>query len=109
MKKHLVVATGNKNKMREIREILKDLDVEILSMEEAGVCADIVEDGSSFEENAVIKAKTVALSCGEMAIADDSGLVIDALDGAPGIHSARFMGHDTPYEKKNEELMNPFL
>ena len=105
MKKHLVVATGNKNKMREVRGILKDLDVEILSMEEAGVCADIVEDGSSFEENAVIKAKTVALSCGEMAIADDSGLVIDALDGAPGIHSARFMGHDTPYEKKNEELI----
>jgi XTP/dITP diphosphohydrolase len=105
MKKHLVVATGNRNKMKEIREILKDLEVEILSMEEAGVCTDIVEDGSTFEENAVIKAKTVALSGGEMAIADDSGLVIDALDGAPGIYSARFMGHDTPYDEKNDELI----
>ncbi len=105
MGKHLIVASSNKNKMIEIKSILKDLDVEILSMQEAGIDVEIIENGKSFEENAAIKAMTVAKAAGEMAIADDSGLVIDALDGAPGIYSARFMGHDTSYDLKNDELI----
>lgn len=104
-KHHLIIATGNMNKMREIREILGDLPVEIVSMKEAGISADIVEDGTTFEENAIIKASAVAKASGRMALADDSGLVIDALDGEPGIYSARYMGEDTSYVIKNANLI----
>lgn len=102
---HLIIATGNMNKMREIREILGDLPVEIVSMKEAGISADIVEDGTTFEENAIIKATAVAKASGKMALADDSGLVIDALGGEPGIYSARYMGEDTSYVLKNASLI----
>ncbi len=88
----MIVATGNRNKMIEIREILSDVDVEIVSMKEAGIRVEIVENGRSFAENSAIKALTVAKASGEMAIADDSGLVIDCLRGEPGIWSARYMG-----------------
>ena len=101
----IIFATGNAGKMKEIREILKDLDAEVLSMKEAGVEADIVEDGKTFEENAFIKAKTVCELTGEIALADDSGLEIDYLNKEPGIYSARYMGEDTSYRIKNANLI----
>ena len=103
--KRLIFATGNQNKMREIREILADLPVEILSMKEAGIEADIVEDGKTFEENAIIKAKTIMELTGELVLADDSGLEIDYLNKEPGIYSARYMGEDTSYHIKNAKLI----
>ena len=107
MKKHRIVfATGNAGKMREIREILADMDVEVVSMKEAGIHADIVEDGSTFEENAVIKAKTICELTGEITLADDSGLEIDYLNKEPGIYSARYMGHETSYREKNANLIS---
>lgn len=103
--KKIIFATGNQGKMIEIREILADLDAEILSMKEAGVQADIVEDGKTFEENAVIKAKAICEKTGEIVLADDSGLEIDYLNGEPGIYSARYMGEDTSYHIKNNNLI----
>lgn len=105
MKAKIVFATGNQNKMREIREILGGLDAEILSMEEAGIDAEIEEDGATFEENAMIKAKAVAERTDAIVLADDSGLEIDYLNGEPGIHSARYLGEDTSYEVKNAALL----
>ena len=102
----IIFATGNAGKMKEIREILSDLPYEVVSMKEAGVTADIVEDGTTFEENAMIKAKTIAELTGEIAMADDSGLEVDYLDKAPGIYSARFLGEDTSYEIKNKYLID---
>ena len=104
----IIFATGNQDKMREIREIMSDVAAGILSMKEAGVEADIVEDGSTFEENALIKASAVAGNLqgkGVVVLADDSGLEVDALGGEPGIYSARYMGEDTPYEAKNREIL----
>lgn len=102
----IVFATGNADKMVEIREILKDLGMEILSMKEAGVNPEIVEDGSTFEENALIKARAVhALLPDDIVMADDSGLEIDYLNKEPGIYSARYMGEDTSYDIKNGELL----
>lgn len=106
MKHKIVFATGNEGKMREIRLILADLGMEILSMKEAGVCLDIVEDGATFGENAAIKAKAVWEKTGGIVLADDSGLVIDYLNGEPGIYSARYMGEDTSYEIKNRALID---
>lgn len=106
MKHKLVFATGNAGKMREIRELLKDLDLEILSMKEAGVSLDIKEDGDTFEANAVIKAKAVWEQTGGIVLADDSGLVVDYLNGEPGVYSARYMGEDTSYEIKNWNLIH---
>lgn len=113
MGRKIVFATGNAGKMREIREILSDTGMEILSMKEAGIEADIVEDGTTFEENAVIKAKAVAqILAGHaeeyrdaIVLADDSGLEIDALNKEPGIYSARYMGEDTPYSVKSRNLI----
>ena len=85
----IVFATGNQNKMREIHEIMDDLGLEIVSMKEAGISADIVEDGTSFEENAVSKASSIARQCEDIVLADDSGLEVDALNKEPGIYSAR--------------------
>ena len=97
----LIIATSNKDKVREIGEILKDTHFTAVSMHEEGLDPDIVEDGKTFEENALIKARAVhelAEDCYVMA--DDSGLCIDALDGAPGIYSARFCGEDSTYPEK---------
>lgn len=103
--KRMIFATGNENKMKEIREILGALPLEILSMKEAGVSADIVEDGKIFEENALIKARAICKLAGEMVLADDSGLEIDYLNKEPGIYSARYMGEDTSYHIKNKSLI----
>ena len=102
----IIFATGNENKMREIREILKDVGLTIFSMKDAGIKADITEDGSSFEENALIKARAVAELCEDIVLADDSGLEVDYLDKAPGIYSARFMGEDTSYDVKNRAIID---
>ena len=104
--KKIVFATGNEGKMREIREILKDLGMEILSMKEAGANLDIVEDGATFGENAEIKARAVWKRTGGIVLADDSGLVVDCLNGEPGILSARYMGEDTSYEIKNQNILD---
>ena len=91
----IIFATGNAGKMREIRDIMADLDVELLSMKEAGIKLDIVEDGKTFEENALIKAGAVAKEApGAIVMADDSGLEVDYLHKKPGIYSARFIGED---------------
>ncbi|MBO4809161.1 MAG: XTP/dITP diphosphatase [Lachnospiraceae bacterium] len=105
----IIFATGNAHKMREIREILGETDTEVLSMKEAGIEADIVEDGQTFAENALIKAKGIAelVKDGDtIVMADDSGLVIDALNGEPGVFSARYMGEDTSYRIKNKNLID---
>ena len=114
MEQKIIFATGNAGKMREIRAILGDMGMEILSMKEAGIEADIVEDGTTFEENAVIKAKAVAKLLKESAevahgsavvLADDSGMEIDYLNGEPGIYSARYLGEDTPFSVKIRNLI----
>ena len=104
--KEIIFATGNAGKMREIREIMADLKVPVHSMKEAGIDVDIVEDGTTFEENAMIKAKAVAKeSEGAVVMADDSGLEVDYLNKEPGIYSARYMGEDTSYRIKNANLV----
>lgn len=102
----IIFATGNKNKMREIRDILSDLGMEILSMKEAGIDKEINEDGKTFEENALIKARAVAEYTDAVVLADDSGLEIDYLNKEPGIYSARYLGEDTSYEIKNQALLD---
>lgn len=109
----IIFATGNKNKMIEIRMILADLGCKILSQKEAGIQTDVVEDGQTFEENALIKATTIADIARKMpeyknavVLADDSGLEIDALNKEPGIYSARYMGEDTSYDIKNQALID---
>ena len=102
----IIFATGNKDKMREIREIMADCDVHIVSMKEAGIRVDIVEDGTTFEENAKIKARAVAAHTDAIVLADDSGLEIDYLNKEPGIYSARYAGTDTSYDIKNSLLLS---
>ena len=104
--KKIIFATGNKDKMREIREIMADVDVEVISMKEAGIVVDVVEDGTTFEENSLIKANAIAEYTNAIVLADDSGLEIDYLDKAPGVYSARFMGEDTSYDIKNQALID---
>ncbi len=106
MKHKIVFATGNEGKMREVRMILDDLGMEILSMKEAGAAPEINENGKTFGENAEIKARAVWECTGGIVLADDSGLVIDYLNGEPGIYSARYMGEDTSYEIKNQNLID---
>ena len=101
----IVFATGNENKLKEIRMIMADVDVEIVSMKEAGCYVDVEETGITFEENSVLKAKAIAEKSGMITLADDSGLEIDYLNKEPGIYSARYMGEDTPYSIKNAELL----
>ncbi|OLR65872.1 non-canonical purine NTP pyrophosphatase, RdgB/HAM1 family [Anaerostipes sp. 992a] len=105
MKKRIIFATGNEGKMKEVRMILADMDYEIVSMKEAGVEIEIIEDGKTFEENALIKATAIMKETGELVLADDSGLEIDYFDKAPGVYSARYLGEDTPYEVKNRVIL----
>lgn len=102
----IIFATGNEGKMREIREILKDLPYEVVSLKEAGIEADIEENGKTFEENAIIKAKTICEMSKEIVLADDSGLEVDYLNKEPGIYSARYLGEDTPYSIKNKSIID---
>ncbi len=108
--KKIIFATENQGKMREIRSILSDLKAEILSMKEAGITVEIIENGRTFDENALIKARTVAAAISEeedvAVLADDSGLEVDYLNKEPGIYSARYMGEDTSYEEKNQNIIN---
>lgn len=106
MEHQIVFATGNEGKMKEIRLILAELGMEILSMKEAGVELEIEENGSTFEENAEIKARAVWNMTGGIVLADDSGLVIDYLGGEPGIYSARYLGEDTSYVEKNKVILD---
>lgn len=103
MTKELIIATKNKAKVKEFQQLLPEYDIKTM----ADICPglDIVEDGSSFEENALLKAKAVSEATKKMTIADDSGLVIDYLNGEPGIYSARYLGQDTAYEVKNPILL----
>lgn len=105
--KKLIFATGNENKMKEIRMILADCGYEILSMKQAGIDVDVVEDGSTFEENAIIKATEISkLAPDCVVLADDSGLEVDYLNKEPGIYSARYEGVDTPYSIKNQIIID---
>ncbi|MFR5602297.1 MAG: RdgB/HAM1 family non-canonical purine NTP pyrophosphatase [Lachnospiraceae bacterium] len=102
----IIFATGNEGKMREIRLIMADLGLEILSMKEAGIKVEVEETGTTFGENALLKAKAVWEQCGGIVLADDSGLVVDCLNGEPGIYSARYLGEDTSYEIKNQVIID---
>ena len=106
MEKKIIFATGNAGKMREIRAILSDLGLPVLSMKEAGVDLDIVEDGKTFAENAKIKAMAVWKQTGGIVLADDSGLAVDYIGGEPGVYSARYLGEDTSYEIKNQAIID---
>lgn len=104
--KRIIFATGNEGKMKEVRMILADLNMEVLSMKEAGIKAEVDENGTTFEENADIKASAIQkLTDGDIVLADDSGLEIDYLNKEPGIYSARYMGEDTSYHIKNNNLI----
>lgn len=107
--KKIIFATGNENKMVEVRMILADCGYEIVSMKQAGIDIDIVEDGSTFEENAAIKATAISKlpeAEGCVVLADDSGLEVDYMNGEPGIYSARWEGVDTPYSVKNQKIID---
>lgn len=104
--KKIIVATGNEGKMKEIRNILQAEDLCFSSLRDEHLQdVEIVEDGTTFEENAIIKARTISDLTGQMVLADDSGLEVDYLDKAPGIYSARYMGEDTPYTVKNNHII----
>lgn len=105
MKKRIVFATGNVGKVKEIQMIMVDMGMEVVSMKEAGITIDIEENGKTYEENAMIKARAVAAYTDDIVMADDSGLEIDYLNKEPGIYSARYMGEDTPYSIKNNHLI----
>ena len=106
MEQKIVFATGNEGKMWEVRLILQDLGFPVLSMKEAGVSLDIEENGTTFAENAMIKARAVWEKTGGIVLADDSGLVVDYLGGEPGVYSARYLGEDTSYEIKNQAIID---
>ena len=104
-KTQIVFATSNENKLREIRMILKDFNAEVISLKEAGINTEIIEDGRTFEENAVIKATTIMKETGKLTLADDSGLEVDFLNKEPGVYSARYCGVNTSYRIKNRNII----
>lgn len=103
--KRIIVATQNKGKVKEIKEMLGDLPIDVKTMGEVGIDIDVEETGSTFEENAVIKAEAISKMVDGLVIADDSGLEIDYLNKEPGVYSARYLGKDTPYEVKNQIIL----
>lgn len=105
MSRRIIFATGNAGKIREIRMIMEDIGMEVVSMKEAGISIDIEENGTTYEENALLKARAVAACTGDIVMADDSGLEIDYLNKEPGVFSARYMGEDTSYRIKNNNLI----
>ena len=105
--KKIIVATGNEGKMDEIRQILQGENIQFVSLKDENLQdVEIIENGSTFEENAIIKARTISDLTGQMVLADDSGLEIDALNKEPGVYSARYMGEDTSYDVKNKNLID---
>ncbi len=106
MKGRIVFATGNACKVKEIQMIMADTGMEVVSMKEAGITTDVEENGSTYEENALIKARAVARYTDAIVMADDSGLEVDYLNKEPGIHSARYLGEDTSYRVKNQNLID---
>ncbi|MCI8770399.1 MAG: XTP/dITP diphosphatase [Lachnospiraceae bacterium] len=105
--KKIIVATGNEGKMKEIRQILGNGGIVFSSLKDENLQdIQIIEDGSTFEENAIIKARKISDITGQMVLADDSGLEVDYLDKAPGIYSARYLGEDTPYSVKNRHIID---
>lgn len=102
-KKKIIFATTNEGKMAEIRMIMSDLNVELYSLKDMNIDIHIEETGTTFEENAIIKAKTICQMTGQMVMADDSGLEVDYMDKAPGVYSARYLGEDTPYSIKKSD------
>ena len=103
--KDIIFATSNEGKMKEVRMILADLPVRVMSLKEAGISVEIDENGTTFEENAVIKATTIAKECDAIVLADDSGLEVDYINKEPGVYSARYMGEDTSYHIKNQSII----
>ncbi len=101
----IIFATGNEGKLREIRMIMEDLGVRVQSLKEAGITIEVEENGTTFEENAVMKAKAIMELTGQVVLADDSGLEVDALNKEPGVYSARYMGYDTSYHVKNQTIL----
>lgn len=101
----IILATNNKSKVKEISEMMSDSDITFVSLADAGINVEVEETGTTFEENALLKAREICKLSGKPTISDDSGLEIDALDGAPGIYSSRFMGEDTSYDIKNNALI----
>lgn len=106
MSKKIVFATTNEGKMKEIRMIMDNPEIEIFSLKDMDIHIDIEENGVTFEENAIIKAKTICEVTGEVVLADDSGLEVDFMDKAPGVYSARYLGEDTPYSIKNQDILD---
>lgn len=106
MKEKLIFASNNEGKIREVKEIMQDYGREILSLEEAGIHIDVEENGTTFEENALIKCRAIHELTGSMVLADDSGLEIDYLNKEPGVYSARYLGHDTSYDIKNRIILD---
>lgn len=102
----IIFASNNQGKIKEVKQICSDMNVEIISMKEAGIDLEVEEDGKTFEENALIKAEAIMKLTGEITIADDSGLEVDYLGGEPGVYSARYMGHDTSYDIKNKAIID---
>ena len=102
----LLIATNNKGKVREIKEILKGLDMEVFSLADKGIDVDVIEDGTTFEENSMKKASEIFKIANCITVADDSGLEVDALDGAPGVYSARYAGEGATDEEKYTKLLN---
>lgn len=105
MSKKVIFATGNAGKIKEAKEILGQLGLEVISQKEAGLAADVEENGGTFAANALIKARAIAAQCNDIVIADDSGLEVDYLNGEPGVYSARWMGEDTSYDIKNNKII----
>lgn len=104
--KKIIFATQNQGKVKEIRKILEGMPVEVLTMDEAGITIEIEENGKTFEENAMIKAEALRAYTDAIILADDSGLEIDCLNKEPGVYSARYLGKDTPYEVKNQIILD---
>lgn len=104
--KKIIFATTNQGKVKEVKMILKDLGIEVLSLKDIDMNVDVEENGTTFEENAIIKAKAISELTSEIVLADDSGLEVDYLDKAPGIMSARYMGEDTSYDIKNQAIID---
>ena len=103
--KKIIFATTNQGKVREVKMMMEDFGVDFVTMKDAGIDIDIVEDGKTFEENAIIKAKTIMEATGEIALADDSGLEVLALEGAPGVRSARYASEEATDEENNKLLL----